>query len=235
MDMAAACRAASQVNATVVGVDRHHRITWTRALYNLTWSEVLRYILPAWLDLRRISKMEAPRIKEEIMKEMKEAEEGKISTPMPPSFYKAVVDERDKYFATHLRSFQGTVVAVVGKGHVEGIARYFNSPVSESEMKELEKIPSVYPFVARAVGGVAVLASSCFLATAGVLKAIQLRKPRMQQVAKQAKRSNAFWRMCGFLTVLEMSALVVIGVREYRKVDDRLWEVAKNAPVEPNL
>ncbi|XP_026393144.1 uncharacterized protein LOC113288343 isoform X2 [Papaver somniferum] len=43
------------------------------------------------------------------------------SKKLRPDLFKVMVEDRDKFMFTNLRSFQGKVVAVVGMGHMDGI------------------------------------------------------------------------------------------------------------------
>ncbi|RZC66052.1 hypothetical protein C5167_009740 [Papaver somniferum] len=42
---------------------------------------------------------------------------------LSPEFFEAMIEDRDKFMFTNLRSFQGKVVAVVGLAHMDGIER----------------------------------------------------------------------------------------------------------------
>lgn len=60
-----------------------------------------------------------------------------------PSIAQVLIHERDQYLAHNIReaSKQGTVVAVVGAGHVKGILHHLDNPQEIPEVKTLEVIP----------------------------------------------------------------------------------------------
>ncbi len=62
---------------------------------------------------------------------------------LSPSAASVLVDERDAFMAKNLLeiSREGTVVAVVGAGHREGIQRYLNAPETIPEIEELTTLP----------------------------------------------------------------------------------------------
>lgn len=62
---------------------------------------------------------------------------------MAPSAASVLIDERDAYMARNLLeiSREGTIVAVVGAGHREGIQRYLDAPDSIPKMEELTTLP----------------------------------------------------------------------------------------------
>lgn len=62
---------------------------------------------------------------------------------MAPGAASVLIDERDAYMAKNLIdvSREGTVVAVVGAGHKEGIQRFLNAPESIPDIRELTVFP----------------------------------------------------------------------------------------------
>jgi len=59
-----------------------------------------------------------------------------------PAAKEILIDERDTYMASKIRSAPGSrVLAVVGAGHVPGITRELARPASGSKIEELEVIP----------------------------------------------------------------------------------------------
>ncbi|XP_076881125.1 uncharacterized protein LOC143529166 [Bidens hawaiensis] len=80
-----------------------------------------------------------------------------------PTLMETLVHERDKYMSSSLLKVareHSSVVAVVGKGHLQGIQKYWKQPV---EMKELMELPS-----AKASISVAKVLSTVGVAVAGV-------------------------------------------------------------------
>ncbi|GAB2233845.1 hypothetical protein Droror1_Dr00003075 [Drosera rotundifolia] len=59
-----------------------------------------------------------------------------------PTLFETLVDERDRYMSSTLLKVaiqNRSVVAVVGKGHLQGIKKYWKQPI---EIDELLEIPS---------------------------------------------------------------------------------------------
>ncbi|KAK8521136.1 hypothetical protein V6N13_077254 [Hibiscus sabdariffa] len=68
-----------------------------------------------------------------------------------PTFFETLIDERDQYMSSTLLAVAGehtSVVAVVGRGHVPGIPKYWKQPVP---INELMTIPPLKPTIAVAI------------------------------------------------------------------------------------
>ncbi|KAJ0434022.1 putative TraB family protein [Helianthus annuus] len=80
-----------------------------------------------------------------------------------PTLMETLVHERDKYMSSSLLKVareHGSVVAVVGKGHLQGIQKYWKQPV---EVRELLELPSTKPAIS-----VSKVLSTVGVAVAGV-------------------------------------------------------------------
>lgn len=140
-EMLAAIEAAGRVGARVALVDREVGITIQRfwsAMGILDKIRLFASLVPAaigWgdneIDIDTITQ-------DDIVSQMIE-EFRRVS----PSAAEVLVDERDAYIARNLYqlSYEGRVLAVVGAGHREGIARHLANPKSIPKLEELKERP----------------------------------------------------------------------------------------------
>lgn len=130
VDMKYAVLAAAKNKLKVALIDRHIQLTLRRLFKKLTWKEKFRFFIQIFTGpfssqsqmLRKINLREIPSddIVDLLMKQMKADY---------PSVYKVLVHERNVYMGKKLLKLDvdHTVLAVVGKGHVEGIHSYLKS------------------------------------------------------------------------------------------------------------
>ncbi len=124
-EMMVAVKAAAKVNANVALVDRDLRVTVRHLFKYLTWKEKFRFLwdIFAGLVLRKkvikidLRKVPSSQLISRMIEEVRERY---------PSFYKALVKERDEYMAKNLYSLMNKekdkeIVAVVGAGHEKNI------------------------------------------------------------------------------------------------------------------
>lgn len=137
-----ACRVAEDLGIPISLCDRDVRITLRRAWHALgLWQKLnlLTGVLASAFDAPEISEEELARIRQqdvlsELMNELGEA---------MPALKHALIDERDAYLAEKIRLTDGQkLVAVVGAGHVEGMARAIEER-SAVDLAEIEEIPPV--------------------------------------------------------------------------------------------
>ena len=129
VDMKYAIVTAGRHNLKLALIDRHIQVTLRRLFKQITWRERLRFFTkmftgPFSKDAQTLKKMNLKEIPSDeivdlLMKQMKKDF---------PSVYKVLVHERNIYMGRHLVKLDPdyTVLAVVGKGHVEGIKEYLN-------------------------------------------------------------------------------------------------------------
>ena len=118
-----------------------------REKFRLTW-EFMKAILGydeeelEELDLKELMKQDV------ITAMMKEF--GDIA----PSVATVLIHERDEYIARKIldESKKGTVVAVVGAGHIQGITKYLKKKKFDTDMKELEYVPKKRISILKTVG-----------------------------------------------------------------------------------
>lgn len=127
VDMKYAIVTAGRHNLKLALIDRHIQVTLKRLFKQITWRERVRFFTkmftgPFSKDAQTLKKMNLKEIPSDeivdiLMKQMKKDF---------PSVYKVLVHERNLYMAKKLMQLdkEYCVLAVVGKGHVEGIKEY---------------------------------------------------------------------------------------------------------------
>lgn len=153
-ELKAAIEATRDVDAQLVLADRDVQITLKRTWANIPWWKkfaVLGGVIESlWAkvelseeDLEGMKeKDQLSHLMEEFAKELPE-----VKTPL--------IDERDQYLASKIQETQGEiVVAVVGAGHLDGIARHFDTPVDRRALDELPPktiLPKILKWVIPAI------------------------------------------------------------------------------------
>jgi len=127
VDMKYAIVTAGRHKLKLALIDRHIQVTLSRLFKNITWRERVRFFTKMFtgpfskeaqqLKRMNLSKIPSDEVVDLLMKQMKKDF---------PSVYKVLVHERNIYMAKHLMKLDPdyTVLAVVGKGHVQGIKEY---------------------------------------------------------------------------------------------------------------
>lgn len=141
-ELLTAAKTAQRSDIPVVLCDRDVRITLRRAWHNTSLykkSYLLVSLLSSMfdkteLDENKLAELRKNDVLSELMSELGEA---------LPDTKRALIDERDIYMAEKIKAAPGKrVVAVVGAGHMEGIARVISEDNS-SRMEEITTIPPV--------------------------------------------------------------------------------------------
>jgi pheromone shutdown-related protein TraB len=140
-EMLAAIEAAQRVGARVALVDREVGITIQRfwsAMGILDKIRLFAALIPAALGWGE-EEIDIDSITQDDIVSQMISEFRKVS----PSAAQVLVDERDAYIARNLYqlSWEGRVLAVVGAGHKEGIARHLAHPENIPQLEELKERP----------------------------------------------------------------------------------------------
>lgn len=143
-EMIAAIQEAEKHNLKVALVDRDITITLKRAWRKMGFREKFRLM---WEFLKAIVGYDKEDLDELDLKEL--MKQDVISSmmaefsEMAPSTATVLIHERDEYIAKKIleESEKGTVVAVVGAGHLKGIQQHLEKGDVMVDLKELEKIP----------------------------------------------------------------------------------------------
>ena len=122
-------------------IDRDVRITLKRVWRGTAFlkkTHLLGTLVGSLFDRTEVSEEELAKIKEQdtlttMINEMEE---------QLPSIKRLLIDERDHYMASHLLEKKGTVLAIVGAGHVPGMMKLLESK-DITAREELNKIPPV--------------------------------------------------------------------------------------------
>lgn len=138
-EMIEAVKVAEEHDADVVLADRDIQITLKRAFALMSLKEKFK------IAVTLIGDTFAADIDEEVIEQLKDKDilteviEGLAKEA--PSVKKVLIDERDIYLAQKIVEAKGKkVVAVVGAGHVEGIAKKLQQK-KKSNLKKLEIVP----------------------------------------------------------------------------------------------
>ncbi len=135
----------------VVLVDREIGVTLKRVAANLGWwrrLELFSGLLAALVTHEEVSEAEVERLKEGDVLETSFAEFARDRQDL----YQPLIDERDRYMAARLREEiaregHGRILAVLGAGHLKGVARYLEAAEDPREViTELERLPPPSPW-----------------------------------------------------------------------------------------
>ncbi len=139
-EMVAAAKAAQEIGCPIALIDQDSGVTLTRAWRSMSFSERVRLVVSALggLFVRR------KRVEAELDRFYQD-ERGYLEqfAKELPTVKRVLIDERDANMAKALREVhasRGDVVAVVGDGHVDGLARLLEGlPVQVVRLKELQR------------------------------------------------------------------------------------------------
>jgi pheromone shutdown-related protein TraB len=139
-----AIEVAQACNVPVVLCDRDVRVTLRRAWGSLPLGKkamLLSGVLAGATDSPEITEQELRKLRrKDVLSELMQ-ELGRAM----PELKRALIDERDAYLATKIRSAHGArLVAVVGAGHLAGMVEALRER-RDADLTELERIPPVSP------------------------------------------------------------------------------------------
>ncbi len=141
-EMVAAAKAAQEIGSEVALIDQDSRITLGRAWREMSFAERVRLVVAAVSGLfvrRKQVEQELDRLYQD--------ERGYLEqfAKELPTVKRVLIDERDALMAQALRQLHETkheVVAVVGDGHVEGLARLLDGvPLEIVRLRDLQRGP----------------------------------------------------------------------------------------------
>lgn len=152
-ELRAAAGGARDAGAPLQLIDRDLATTLRRTYRAVPWYK--RFYLTVALAMSSFSSEE---IDEEAIEKLKEGDilESTFTefAEQSPELYAALIDERDRYMAARLRlenrDRPGTrVLAVVGAGHLEGLARYLGDGDLDPQqtVEQLDRQPPRSPFI----------------------------------------------------------------------------------------
>lgn len=137
-EMIEGIRLGEEMSIPVSVIDRDVQVTLKRVWGKLGFfrkSKMLVSLLTGWMNTEDVT-----REKIESMKQNDQLEEIMLEFSSEyPEIKQTLIDERDQYMAEKLKFLKGqTILAVVGAGHVKGIAREMDS---EHSLPALETVP----------------------------------------------------------------------------------------------
>jgi len=137
-EMVKAIEVAEEFGSNIVLADRDVTITFKRAWGNLSFWEKIKLIGQIFASV-----FESPDISEEEVESLKEGDMLTEAIDMMakelPGIKSVLIDERDQFQAAKILEAEGeTIVAVVGAGHVPGIAHHMENP---GDISDLETVP----------------------------------------------------------------------------------------------
>jgi pheromone shutdown-related protein TraB len=142
-EMLAALQAAAELSIPCVLADRDIQVTLRRAWSSSGWwgrSKMLAAMITAVLSNEKLEAGEIERLKQsDVLAEMMQ----ELADYLPPA-KRALIDERDRWLASHIHTAPGAkVVAVVGAGHLEGIVRHLEDLAAGRQSPDVSDIAAV--------------------------------------------------------------------------------------------
>ncbi len=137
---------ANEKNLPVHLIDRDVGLTFRRASQQLGFFGKLKLVAGLGAGLFSSEDVGEDEIEKLKQGDMLESSFGEFANESP-ALYEAIIGERDRYMATRLRqehnSEQRNVLAVVGAGHLAGLARYLESDneAPDALREQLELVP----------------------------------------------------------------------------------------------
>ena len=137
---------AKERNLPVHLIDRDVGLTFRRASQRLGFFGKIKLVMGLGAGLFSSEDVGEDEIEKLKQGDMLESSFGEFASESP-ALYEAIIGERDRYMATRLReehnSEQRNVLAVVGAGHLAGLARYLESDTEAPTAlrEQLEAVP----------------------------------------------------------------------------------------------
>lgn len=147
-EMLEAIRSAKDIGAEIALVDRKIAVTLKRAWNRMSLREkfrIFRELIYGFFGAEEGEEIDLEMLKnQDIITEMME-ELGKLA----PKAKEVLVDERDVYIAGRVKEIAEShpgkkILGVVGAGHLTGLVRNLQAGTEETNLEELEEIPSSF-------------------------------------------------------------------------------------------
>ncbi|HEX2022156.1 MAG TPA: TraB/GumN family protein [Candidatus Thermoplasmatota archaeon] len=152
-EMLAALQAAEAVGAEVALVDRDIGVTLRRAYAKMTFREKVRITWELTKSMLGADDQEEMPVDELLQEDVLTAMMAEMAR-IAPSVAEVLIRERDAYLAANIRKAgaDGTVVAVLGAGHLKGVEAYLRAPETIPDTAPLEVVPKKRFPVGKAIG-----------------------------------------------------------------------------------
>ncbi len=126
-EMLEAAKAAKEVEAHVVLIDRSVIITLNRLIRAMSFFDIAKLILymltPSKMEVETISEGDIDDLTEELYN-------------LSPSAHRVLIEERDHIMAENILQLSGTIVVVTGAGHVKGVKKILIERYKRDEKEE---------------------------------------------------------------------------------------------------
>lgn len=126
-EMLEAMKAAEEVGAHIELIDQNMTVTLNRLISSMSLFSILKIMFYMLFP----SKINIDSIDEDMVENMTQ-ELRRLS----PSAYRVLLEERDRIMAHNILDLSGTIVVVVGAGHVKGIKTHLIESYKNSHMEE---------------------------------------------------------------------------------------------------
>ncbi len=138
-EMIQAIESAEASGAAIHLADRDVRVTLSRTWRQMSWWARIKLIFQLVLSFGEVDEIGAEEVERLKQQDMLEAVLAEVGRSLP-TIRKTLIDERDQYLTSKIRSAPGEkIVAVIGAGHVPGILKYWSQPL---DIDQLETLPS---------------------------------------------------------------------------------------------
>ncbi|EFA77266.1 hypothetical protein PPL_12477 [Heterostelium album PN500] len=150
-EMRTAFKYAKENKCTVVLGDRDQIQSWTKAVNSIDGKSLLKIYKSLCGVAYLVNKSSESEIRQLLIKYKEDLDDLSKGADFDldffkdyPTLYKILVNERDRYMASTLRDSPGkTIVGVVGRAHLPGIAKHINDPIEGFKVRtELEETTS---------------------------------------------------------------------------------------------
>lgn len=157
-EMLAAIEEAEAAGATVALVDRDIGVTLRRAYAKMRFGEKVRLTWELFKSMLGADEREDMTVDEMLHEDVLTAMMAELAE-MAPTVAEVLVRERDAYLAAniHEAAKEGTVVAVLGAGHLKGVEKYLHAPDTIPAKAPLEVVPKRRFPVGKAIGWALIL------------------------------------------------------------------------------
>ena len=144
-EMVAAMQTAEELNIPTTMVDRPIQVTLRRA-----WAKNSLFGKCKLLSAMFASAFTSEQISAEQIEELKDNSEMdsmmKELSDYMPTVKEVLIDERDKYLASHIWESKGSnIIAVLGAGHLPGVQAYLEKIATNQESTDTTEIGSIPP------------------------------------------------------------------------------------------
>ena len=141
-EMIRAVQVADELGAEVVLIDRDVSVTLKRGFGAMGFWQRLKLFWNVWADILTPSKGEAMDVDAMLQTDAITAMTDEFAR-FAPVVKTALIDERDAYMASHIQeqSAKGSLVAVVGAGHMPGIKRHLAEGTQAIDRDALDELP----------------------------------------------------------------------------------------------